>query len=261
MLKIDMNLSGVRAGVQSSINGVPRDTAGCQPLTVDFTDTLATGVSYEWYFGDGSPMLAHYGTQCITPLPAISGHIHVMLVAIDPATCNIRDTSFVRIRVGNLLATPAFTPVKLPPCGSFNYRFDNVTIAPPSRPFTNQSFVWDFGDGTPLVVAGAAPVFHTYAGPGTYNVKLLLQDTVYCNAPDSLVIPLSVADNVKAQFTTPPTGCLPYTPVFNNTSLAGQTFLWDFGDGFTSTAANPTHTYTVPNTYTITLIAYQPEYL
>ncbi len=42
MLKIDMNLAGVRAGIQSTINGVPRDTAGCQPLTVDFTDTLAT---------------------------------------------------------------------------------------------------------------------------------------------------------------------------------------------------------------------------
>lgn len=228
MLKIDMNLAGVRAGIQSTVNGVPRDTAGCQPLTVDFSDTLATGVSYEWYFGDGSPMVA-------TTVPNAShtylniGTYNVMLVAIDPATCNVRDTSYtVKIRVGNLLATPAFVPVKLPPCGSFNYRFDNTTIAPPTRPFTNQSFVWDFGDGTPTVTAGTAPVFHTYAGPGTYNVKLLLQDTVYCNAPDSLVIPLSVADNVKAQFTTPASGCLLYTPVFDNTSLAAQTFLWNF---------------------------------
>lgn len=258
MLKIDMNLAGVRAGIQSTINGVPRDTAGCQPLTVDFSDTLATGVSYEWYFGDGSPMVA-------TTVPNAShtylniGTYNVMLVAIDPATCNVRDTSYMKIRVGNLLATPAFNPVKLPPCGSFNYRFDNTTIAPPTRPFTNQSFVWDFGDGTPTVTAGAAPVFHTYAGPGTYNVKLLLQDTVYCNAPDSLVIPLSVADNVKAQFTTPASGCIPYTPVFDNTSLAAQTFLWNFGDGNTSTAANPTHTYTLPGTYTITLVAYNPN--
>lgn len=258
MLKIDMNLAGVRAGIQSTINGVPRDTAGCQPLTVDFSDTLATGVSYEWYFGDGSPMVA-------TTVPNAShtylniGTYNVMLVAIDPATCNVRDTSYMKIRVGNLLATPAFNPVKLPPCGSFNYRFDNTTIAPPTRPFTNQSFVWDFGDGTPTVTAGAAPVFHTYAGPGTYNVKLLLQDTVYCNAPDSLVIPLSVADNVKAQFTTPASGCIPYTPVFDNTSLAAQTFLWNFGDGNTSTAANPTHTYTLPGTYAITLVAYNPN--
>lgn len=258
MLKIDMNLSGVRAGVQSTINGVPNDTAGCQPLAVTFTDTLATGVSYEWNFGDGSPTVA-------TTVPTAThtflniGTYRVMLVAIDPATCNVRDTSYVRIRVGNLLATPAFTPVKLPPCGSFNYRFDNTTIAPPTRPFTNQSFVWDFGDGSPKVVAGSAPVFHTFAGPGTYNVKLLLQDTVYCNAPDSLVIPLSVADNVKAQFTTPPSGCIPYTAAFTNTSLAAQTFLWNFDDGNTSTAATPTHVYTLPGTYNITLVAYNPN--
>lgn len=258
MLKIDMNLSGVRAGIQSTINGVPRDTAGCQPLTVDFTDTLATGVSYEWYFGDGSPMLPTTVPNATHTYLNI-GTYNVMLVAIDPATCNVRDTSYMKIRVGNLLATPAFVPVKLPPCGSFNYQFNNTTIAPPTRPFTNQSFVWDFGDGSPKVVAGGGPVLHTFAGPGTYNVKLLLQDTVYCNAPDSLVIPLSVADNVKAQFTTPPTGCIPYTPVFNNTSLAAQSFLWNFGDGNTSTAANPTYTYSSPGTYTITLIAFNPN--
>jgi gliding motility-associated-like protein len=258
MLKIDMNFAGVRAGVLSTINGVRGDTAGCQPLTVDFSDTLATGVSYEWYFGDGSPMLP-------TLVPTAShtylniGTYNVMLVAIDPATCNVRDTSYMHIKVGNLLATPAFNAIKQPPCGSFNYRFDNTSVAPPSRPFTNQSFVWDFGDGSPKVISGAAPVFHTYAGPGTYNVKLLLQDTVYCNAPDSLVIPLSVADIVKAQFTTPATGCLPYNAVFTNTSLAGQTFEWNFGDGGTSTASSPTHTYTLPGTYTITLVALNPN--
>lgn len=258
LLKIDMDLSGVRAGVQSSINGVPRDTAGCVPLQVDFTDTIASGQSYEWYFGDGSPMLT-------TAVPSAShqynsiGTFTVMLVAIDPTTCNVRDTSYVRIRVGDIEAIPNFVPVKLPPCGSFNYRFDNTTVEPPVKPFTNQSFTWDFGDGSPRVQGGRAPVFHTYAGPGTYNVKLILQDTNYCNAPDSLVIPLSVADNVKAQFTTPPTGCIPYDAVFNNTSLAGQSFFWDFGDGNSSTTASPTHTYTLPGTYTIMLVASNPN--
>ncbi|MBI3137357.1 MAG: PKD domain-containing protein [Sphingobacteriales bacterium] len=258
LLKIDMDLSGVRAGVQSSINGVPRDTAGCVPLQVDFTDTIAAGQSYEWYFGDGSPMLA-------TTVPNAShqynstGTFTVMLVAIDPTTCNVRDTSYVRIRVGDIAAIPAFVPVKLPPCGSFNYRFDNTTVEPPVKPFTNQSFTWDFGDGSPRVISGGAPVFHTYAGPGTYNVKLILLDTNYCNAPDSLMIPLSVADNVKAQFTTPPTGCIPYDAVFTNTSLAGQSFFWDFGDLQTSTASSPTHTYTLPGTYTIMLVASNPN--
>ncbi len=258
MLKIDMDLSGVRAGVQSSINGVPRDTAGCVPLTVDFTDTIANAQSYEWNFGDGSPVVS-------TTIPSTShvfttvGTFTVMLIAIDPTTCNIRDTSYVRIRVGDLEATVDFAPVKLPPCTSFNYRFDNLSVAPPPRPFGPQSFIWDFGDGSPRITAGAAPVLHAYAAPGTYNVKLILQDTGYCNAPDSLMIPVSVAENVDAQFTTAPTGCIPYDAVFNNTSLAGQTFFWDFGDGNTSTATNPTHTYPTPGTYNVVLVAFNPN--
>ncbi len=33
-------------------------------------------------------------------------------------------------------------------------------------------------------------------------------------------------------------GCVPYTAIFTNTSLAGETFEWDFGDGTTFTGAN-----------------------
>ena len=55
MLKISFDFAGVDAGLQSMINGVPRDTAGCAPLTVDFIDTVANAVTYYWYFGDGSP--------------------------------------------------------------------------------------------------------------------------------------------------------------------------------------------------------------
>ena len=44
MLKIAFNLAGVASGVQSSINGVPRDSAGCVPLTVDFSDTIRNAV-------------------------------------------------------------------------------------------------------------------------------------------------------------------------------------------------------------------------
>jgi gliding motility-associated-like protein len=58
---------------------------------------------------------------------------------------------------------------------------------------------------------------------------------------------------VKAAFETPPTGCAPYTAVFNNTSTAGQDFFWDFGDGTTSTLTDPTHLYASTGTYTITL--------
>jgi gliding motility-associated-like protein len=258
MVKIAMNLAGVASAIQSSINGVPRDTAGCVPLTVDFIDTIGNAKSYQWNFGDGSPIVN-------TTIPSTShtfnsvGTFQVMLIAIDSTTCNISDTSYLHIRVGDLEAILDFAPVKLFPCDSFKYRFDNLSTAPPVAPFSAQSFIWDFGDGSPRVTTGPGSVIHSYTNPGTYNVKLFLVDSSYCNAPDSLEKQLSVASNVKAQFTTPAIGCLIYNAAFDNTSLAGETWLWDFGDGTTSTAFEPVHTYTVTGTYNIVLIASNPN--
>jgi gliding motility-associated-like protein len=258
MLKIAMNLAGVEGALQSAIDGVPRDSAGCVPLTVDFRDTIQTAQSYEWYFGDGSPMVTTTTPNTSHTYTTI-GNFLVMMVAIDPNTCNLRDTSYVNIRVGDIEAQLDFAPFKLPPCEEFNYRFDNLSTAPASHPFTATSFVWDFGDGSPRVTTGPGPVLHTYSSPGTKIVKLLLQDTRYCNAPDSMVFTLSVAQNVVAAFETPSTGCVPYTPAFDNNTDAGETYLWDFGDGNTSTDFEPTHTYTAAGTYHVTLIASNPN--
>ena len=260
MLKISFDFAGVDAGLQSMINGVPRDTAGCAPLTVDFRDTVANGVTYYWYFGDGSTP-----NPVITTTPNIShtynlpGTYQVMLIAEDSATCNIRDTAYLKIRAGGLPATIDFNPVKVGACDSLNYRFDNLSVAPAIIPFTNTSFQWDFGDNSPLLTTGPGPVFHSYAAPGSYTVKLTLIDTSYCNSPDTVTKVISIAPLVEADFDIPPTGCVPFTAQFTNTSVAGQTFSWTFGDGGTSTASNPTHIYNTPGTYTITLIANDPN--
>jgi gliding motility-associated-like protein len=252
-IKLAFNLAGVGAGLQASINGTVRDTSGCVPLTVDFRDTLAQGKAYYWNFGDGSP-------EVRTTNPTIShtfnnvGLYRVRLVAVDSSTCNATDTAYVNMRVRNDEAVLAFTSTKIPPCESLAFQFNNTSIAPAGKPFKNNSFRWDFGDNSGQV-AGPGTVTHTYAAGGTYNVKLILTDSNYCNYPDSLVQQIRIAPNVKAQFTTPATGCAPYTAAFTNTSLAGQQFIWDFGDGGTSTATNPTHLYNTPGTYVVTLVA------
>ena len=61
-------------------------------------------------------------------------------------------------------------------------------------------------------------------------------------------------DFAVADFVTPPVGCTPYNVQFQNTGR-GDSFLWDFGDGNSSTATHPSHTYTQPGTYTVRLIA------
>jgi gliding motility-associated-like protein len=258
MLKIDMNLAGVRGGIQSVIDGVPRDSAGCVPLTVDFIDTVGNAVTYEWDFGDGSPRVT-------TNVPFtqytynVVGNYLAMLIAIDPNTCNVRDTSYVNIRVGDLKAILNASNTKIGPCTSFDYRFDNLSTTDPTRPFQDTSFMWIWGDGSAPVIAGMTSVTHSFPAPGTYIVQLVLKDTAYCNNPDTFDIELEVAENVIARFTTPSVGCRPYTAIFDNTSVAGQTWLWDFGDGTTSTDFEPTHFYPLPGPYTITLTATNPN--
>ena len=253
-VKIEMDFAGVNAGVQASINAVINDTSGCVPLRVDFKDTLLKGKTYYWSFGDGTP-------DTVTKTPALShtfqsiGTFLVRLIAEDSTTCNIRDTAFVSIRVGNNRITPGFTFAKIPPCQSLTIQFNNTTVANGGS-FGPRTFVWDYGDGSPKDSVGFNPPrLHTYAAPGTYRVKLFVIDTSFCNAPDSTEQLIRLNPLVKAQFTTPAFGCAPYTAVFENTSLAGTDFLWQFGDGTTSTNPSPTHLYANPGTYQVRLVA------
>lgn len=255
-VKIAFNLSGVVGSVRASIGGVPRDTSGCVPLTVDFTDTIALGKKYIWNFGDGSD-------EAVTTDPNIShtfnavGNYSVRLVSIDSSKCNVADSAYTTIRVRTDKVIMGFTPKKLLPCQSANYEFTNTSYVTPSgRGFTDSSFTWYFGDNTPPVVAGNNVITHSFPSTGVYEVRLVLTDTGFCNAPDSFKISLRIASNLKAQFQIPPTGCAPYNAVFNNISEGGQQFFWDFGDSsLTSTETSPMHLYAAPGTYTIKLRA------
>lgn len=252
-LKIAFNLAGLASGIQAAARGIPRDTSGCVPLNVNFTDTIGLAKKYLWDFNDGSPEVA-------TTNPAIThtfnniGVYKVRLVAIDSSTCNISDTSYVNLRVRNDEALLALNITKLGGCTSLAYQFDNNSVSPPGKPFNSQSFILDFGDGT-SIITGTQSVTHTFPAQGTYKIHLVLQDTGYCNQADSIVKQLRIASNVKAAFQTPLLGCVPYTAVMDNTSHGGTDFLWYFGDGSSSTEINPTHLYNDTGTYIITLVA------
>jgi gliding motility-associated-like protein len=266
MVKINFDLAGVGADVSSQIGGVPNDTAGCVPLDVTFTDQVRNAKEYIWNFGDGTgdfgPYRADTGYTRTHTFTAV-GTYRVMLIAIDPTSCNVRDTSYINIKVGDLKANLAAIFAKLDPCEQFNYRFDNLSTTNPSRPFTNTSFVWKFGDNSAPVVAGLNSVTHTYPAPGTYQAVLIMQDTAYCNYPDSLPLEVRVAANVQAIIDPVADGCAPYLAEFHNGSIGGATFDWNFGDpgspDNTSTATSPTHEYANPGTYTVTLTANDPN--
>ncbi len=251
-VKIAFQLAGVTAGIRTTINGIPNDTSGCIPLTVAFTDTIGIAKQYIWNFGDGSQLVDTTSKTILHTFTNV-GVYTVQLIAVDSSACNIFDTVYLHIRARNDYAQVGFNAVKLPPCDSLKYAFVNISVPPVGKPFGAQSFQWNLGDGT-LLTTNADTIIHSYAAPGTYTVSLLLTDTNYCNSPDTDTLQLRIATNVKAAFTVAP-GCAPENAGFNNISEGGQQFVWNFGDGSSSTLTSPQHLYSKPGTYTVTLSA------
>jgi len=118
-----------------------------------------------------------------------------------------------------------------------------------TAPYT---YSWSFGDGNSSTTQNPT---HTYSLAGTDNVCLVVTDASGC--VDSTCKPVIVANNntpCQAGFTY---GIGALGVIFTNTSqgtIGGQnTYNWSFGDGNTSTAQNPTHSYASPGTYTVCL--------
>ncbi len=257
VIKINFDLSGVAAGIKSSIEGVDGDTSACAPTLVNFRDTIGIAQTYQWDFGDGSPELTTNVPQASHPY-VNQGNYRVRLIAVDLTRCFPRDTSYVNIRVRTDRVNVNALANKIDPCESNTYRFDNLSTVIPSKPFSDTSFTWIFGDNSAPVKANNNSITHTFPAPGIYTVRLVLTDTNYCNAPDSFSIVLRVSPEVQADFEVLTPGCAPYRAVFNNTSAGGQTFEWNFGNGQTSTSINPTAFYPTPGIYTVQLIARDP---
>jgi len=251
-LKIAFNLDGVKAGIKT----LDRRTRYCVPATITFIDTTGFAAqSRTWNFGDGSADVGG-NRDTVTHTFTRVGNYRVRLIKCDPTSCNGCDTAYANIRITDDQATVDLTATRLQPCEDLNYQFTNNSQAPAGKPFTNQSFVLDFGDGTPTRTVGLGTWTHAYAADGIYRATLTLVDTNYCNAPQVDSITLRVAANVIASFEAPDSDCAPATIHFNNTTKGGETFTWDFGDGSpVSNDIYPTHVYQNPGTYTITLHA------
>jgi PKD repeat protein len=90
---------------------------------------------------------------------------------------------------------------------------------------------------------------------GTYTDTLTITANVPDENPVTVLVTLSVYSAPIAAFTATPTaGIAPLEVQFTDTSTGNVTSRsWDFGDGSSSIAQNPAHTYTVPGTYTVSL--------
>jgi hypothetical protein len=112
------------------------------------------------------------------------------------------------------------------------------------------NYTWSFGTAaSPNAATGIGPHTVIYPTVGNKNVRLIVSNSF---GKDTMIQVVNVRQLATANFTAVQNG---FTTTFTNTSTNSTSYLWDFGDGFTSTEANPTHTYGFPGVYTISLSA------
>lgn len=200
------------------------------PSAIDFINESTGASSYLWDFGDG-----------ITSTEENPSHIYTEV-----------GTFTVKLTVNNDGGTDEFVNtiniIAVTPISSFSAISDTET--PLKVLFTNTttiatSYDWDFGDGQSSTEKNPT---HTYAAPGIYTVTLTSDnDGQIHSITQTVTLP-------TAQFSFSGVGVqVPCNVAFTNTSINATSYLWDFGDGTTSTSENPTHTYTTGGNFNVKL--------
>ncbi len=187
-----------------------------------------SGNTYIWDFGDTTYSTLPIVSKAYTRIGAYT----VKLLVRNSNGCV--DSTSLLVRV-NGTPTPSFIYTSNYICAGTNIQFVNTTNIT-----TGVSYLWSFGDGT--FSTDYSP-FKSFVFGGSYPVKLVATSASGCkdsafvnvlvNEPPKPVIATSIVNRCRNVFN------------FSNTNagVAPLTYAWNFGDGTTSTVANPQKTY------------------
>lgn len=233
-----------------SINVTP-ETEGCVPLSTQFSPRIGSAdpvVSYAWDFGDGDKSTAQSPPHIFTR----EGTFIVTLTITTQGGCT--QTATQEIRVGNPVKVD-FTVNKTSGCQPDEFHFTNTSVP------AGTAWNWTFGENSPATAGNATSENPTYVwnSSGKHDVTLEVNNNG-CKQEITKTEFITIAAPV-ARFTPTPPICdaaqFAFRGVKDETDWDGSTtrnYLWDFGDGQTSTAANPPpNKYAQSGTYTITL--------
>lgn len=231
---------------------MPDVVDGCLPLTVVFSDSSSSNepiVNWEWFFGDGTSISsANDSPQSHTY--TIMGEYDAYLIITNSAGCT--DTSYLMpIKVGDIIV-PDFNVDVTDVCPGEPVQFTDLTPAP----LVDSVDAWHY-------YTEASLMFHCFQDPNpiwVFNNETGPQDVTLVVGFNGCYSSITKAGfiNVKgpiAKLDYFSTCEEPFIINFADSSRSVTNIIWDFGDGDTSSVANPIHTYAVSGDYTVVLHA------
>lgn len=202
-------------------------TADCNQ-GINITHQSQNGSNYTWTWGDGNtttnnPVYYQYSN---------SGSYTISMIAInglcsDTAILNIQVDTFPVAQINHIMSS----------CRD-SVQFQSV------NPSTSLS--WNFGNGSSSTIANTSSYF---PNSGNYTVTLITANS-FCTDTTTLPITLPGDPNASTTYTLSCDGILSVNPVID----PAWTYSWYFGDGNTSTAVSPSHTYVNSGQYQLSLV-------
>ena len=221
--------------------------SGPAPLATTFSSTSTGSISStSWNFGDGTT-----GTGAsVSKTYNTAGSYTVTLTVTGSGGTN-STTRTVTVSSPVVGTTADFSS----PSASGTAPLTVAFVGTASSGLT--SFAWDFGDGS---VGSGSSVSHVYTTPGNYTVTLTASGTAGSKTVTKADY-VQVGNALSAAFTANRvSGTVPLRVKFSDDSSGTiNAYLWTFGDGTTSTDAEPVHMYRRPGSYSVSLTVTGPS--
>lgn len=220
--------------------------------TVTFSNATTNASSYEWDFGDGSPVFTTNSTAPFTHNYNSYGTFNVTMTATNANGC--QSTANLTV-IFEKFVSAALTLNVTEYSGCAPHQMSTLT----NLSVNATTFVWNFGDGTVITTNSPTPPNYAYTTAGTYTITLTASNS--CNQATATISPIIIIDGPTANFTPSVTnGCAPQSVSFANTSTNAQpanNYQWTMGNGntYTTTTTPPTQVYGTTGNYTVQLVA------
>ncbi len=217
-------------------------TSGDGPLLVSFTDLSVDSVNtWNWDFGDGNTSTTQNPTNEYTG----SGDFSVTLIVSGPGGIDtLTKTNYIHVNYPVPTADFSGTPTS----GIVPLEVSFIDLSTDSV----DTWLWEFGDEG--ISTAQSPVY-TYYQAGTYTVSLTASGPGGSNTATKTGYIVVSPEPPVADFSgTPTVGNAPLEVTFTDLSSGTvDSWLWDFGNGDTSSLQSPVYTYNLAGTYTVSL--------